>query len=119
MVRKLYAIPGKPGFVVKSFMYKQASREFAGYRFRYYPDSPEERFSEILTVFLPSGDSSSEINYSCDAEGRHYFLNNLPGHKNIWRMDPGNTAVIKDGVLPAWETISSSGRTTSNIPWQE
>ena len=100
MARKLYAIPGKPGFVVKSFIYRQDTREFAGYRFRYYPDLMEANCSEILTIFLPPDDSFTEINYACDAVGNHFFLNNLSGHKNIWKMDSGKTAIIKDGNLP-------------------
>lgn len=123
MVRKLY--PGPKGLVVQSFMYALQTREFLGYRFSLYA-SPVHPPKVLLTIIFKNPQEYPEVAYAFDAQGDHYFVNNVKYQLNIWkvpasggiRVDCGRipeqvqTMGERNGPLDQWEavTVGPDGR---------
>lgn len=98
MVRKLY--PGPEGVVVNSYIYGKKAENFIGYRFREYRsfrDPPRE----IFAIELKYPDKVPEINYARGGDGRHYFVNNCAGKRDVWIVPPAGRASMSGGDLPA------------------
>ena len=104
MVRKLY--PGPRGLVVHSYLYRHDTHRFAGYRFREYR-SFDEPPRDLLTIMLDDN-TFPEIKYAFDAQGRHYFANDIRGQIAIGRIPPEGGVVV-DHALPP--TITRFGET--------
>ena len=97
MARKLY--PGPEGVVVHSYIYEKNTENFIGYRFREYR-SFREKPRDIFTIYLKDPGSVPEINYSRGPGGEHYFVNNIPGRRNIWVIGASGDITMSAGVLP-------------------
>jgi serine phosphatase RsbU (regulator of sigma subunit) len=98
MVRRVY--PGPAGLVVHSYIYRQATREFVGYRFSLYStlgDPP----TPLLTILLQNPQEYPEITYAFDPAGNHYFANNCKHYPNIWKVAAAGGIHIQDGRMPA------------------
>jgi len=97
MVRHMF--DGPNGIVIESHVYSQKAQVFKGYRFREYRgrDVPPR---SILTIFLKDPSEFPEIYYSHDAQGNNYFVNNIRGRKNIWKVPPHGEVLIRDGEIP-------------------
>lgn len=96
MVRKLY--PGPNGVVVHSYVYQHGTHRFVGYKFREY-SSLDKPPRDLLTVALDDN-TFPEIKYAFDAQGRHYFINDIKGLQAIARMPPEG-GIIADHAQPS------------------
>lgn len=97
MARKLY--PGPSGVVVHSYIYRKNTEEFIGYRFREYLNF-NEKPRDIFTIYLDDPETVPEINYCRGPAGEHYFVNNIPGRRNIWVVRADGEVTMSGGVLP-------------------
>jgi serine phosphatase RsbU (regulator of sigma subunit) len=102
MVRKVF--PGPKGLVTLSYIYRQGSQEFLGYRFSQY-SSFQASPTPLLTIFLEYPNEFPEVSYAFDEAGNHYFGNNCKGHYNIWKVPAAGGIIITGGQIPAevWE----------------
>ncbi|MBF0508780.1 MAG: HAMP domain-containing protein, partial [Deltaproteobacteria bacterium] len=97
MVRKIH--PGPEGIIVHSYVYKKGSREFVGYRYRRYLD-PNHPPLDIFTIYFKTPLDYPEVNYAYDQAGYHFFVNNINGLHNVWRVPPQGRVVMRDDVVP-------------------
>ncbi len=100
MSRELY--PGPRGIVVKSNIYDKLTDDFCGFAFReYYFTGQAVPPDEIFRIVLNPPCETIEMNYCCDTKGNSYFVNNMPGRRNIWKLPPGAKASIDRGAESA------------------
>lgn len=97
MARKLYS--GPEGVVVHSYIYEKNTENFIGYRFREYR-SFRAKPRDIFTIYLKDPGSVPEISYSRGPGGEHYFVNNIPGRRNIWVVRASGDVTMSGGVIP-------------------
>lgn len=114
MVRKLYANPH--GIVAHSYIYDRKTKAFRGYRFREYQElgAPPR---DILTVLLKDPQDYPEIYYASDAEGNHYFLNNCPNCRNIWKLPAAAQPVCMCETAPPPELLQSGETNSAFSAW--
>lgn len=108
MVRKLY--PGPRGLVVHSYLYRHDTHRFAGYQFREY-QSFDEPARDLLTIMLDDN-RFPEIKYAFDAQGRHYFVNDIQGQPAIARIPPEGGLMVNHALPPG---ITRFGETNTPL----
>ena len=110
MVRKIHN--SQDGLITHSYIYKKHGNDFVGYRFREY-NYYKNTYKDILTILLTDPARFEEFNYCQDSHGNHFFAHNITGRLNIWTINSGKNALVKDGVLP--KTISELGEINSKL----
>lgn len=113
MIRRLYDAPD--GVVVRSWIYDRQAKKFSGYRFRLYP-SFDQAPRTLLTIYLKDDKKFPDIHYAADGHGNHYFVNNLDGQLNLWRIPAQENVTITGENLP--QSIRQMGEKNNvNASW--
>ena len=112
MARVLF--PSPLGIMVKSVIYDRNSGDSCGYSFEEYSVFEKDVHPvEILRVLFGTSEDYPEFSYACDKDGNHYFVNNMPGHRNIWKIAAGGSAFVDRGIRPA--NIREMGEENSDM----
>ncbi|HBC86921.1 MAG TPA: hypothetical protein DCZ94_08215 [Lentisphaeria bacterium] len=97
MVRQMHSY--QEGIIVGSYLYDFKTQSQTGIRYRKYrtfDGKPED----ILTLTMDKMKSAPDLAICTDDKGVRYVLNNIPGRRNIWKLNVSGIE-MRDGTLPA------------------
>ncbi len=116
MVRQMYPGPGG-GFVICSYVHSKKTNTHEGYRFSFYRDfnsAPQDIFKVVFgkdLKFFP------EFKYCFDRDGNHYFVNNYPGRKNIFKLPASAAGAVMEGMDLPPEVAEMGEQNTDKSSW--